>query len=337
MRTKQINPALLQLYIRGKCSRQQLTIVRQYLADAAYRESLETFLQSDWQNAMNEKGPVSRNEEQYRQFLAAVQAAGDHKPQGLRRKLLPYRRWVAAAAIIILVSLAGFLWWANDRSHGSHTDLQWLSISNEAGERTAFFLPDSSKVYLGAASSLAYNTGYGISNRELRLNGEAYFIVHHEGDHPFAVTTGKLTTVDIGTEFNIRFLRNSPSIEVAVAKGSVEVLNNEGRGKKIATLSGQQLLRFDTASHSALIDTLPGEEIGGWRKGLLVFRKQTFGEVAAELERFYGLHIGFDNPAHARILITTTLEHADAGEALEIIALTAGVKTERKGSEVRIY
>lgn len=337
MRKKQTDPALLQLYIRGKCNREQLTIVRQYLADAAYHESLEAFLQSDWQRAMEEKGPANRDEEQYRQFLDAVQATRDkQQPVTITRRLFPRKYWMAAAVMIGVMITGGLLWWTSDGDQ-RREELRWVSLSNEAGERTAFFLPDSSKVWLGAASSLAYNTGYGISNRELRLSGEAYFIVHHGDDHPFSVTTGRLTTVDIGTEFNIRFLRNAPSIEVGVAKGSVEVLNNNNTPQKIATLGRQQLLRFDTASGRAAIDTVPEEEIGGWRKGILVFRKQAFGEVAAELERYYGLHIHFDNPAHARILVTTTLEHADAATALEIMTLTAGVKMERKGSEVRIY
>ena len=336
MRKKQTDPALLHLYIRGKCNRKQLTIVRQYLTDPAYRESLEAFLQSDWQKEMEDKTPASRDEERYRQFLTAVQAV---QPQdgGAVRRLFPHRRWVVAAAMILLVCLAGIAGWNYYAGGNTKEKVRWVSLYNEAGERTAFFLPDSSKVFLGAASSLAYNTGYGISNRDLQLSGEAYFIVHHGGDHPFAVTTGKLTTVDIGTEFNIRSLRNAPSIEVGVAHGSVKVVNNDSRQQEIATLGQQQWLRFDTASGKATIQSIPEDEIGGWRKGLLVFRKQPFSEVAAELERYYGLRIHFDNAAHARILVTTTLEHADAATALEIMALTAGVKVNREGNEVLIY
>jgi transmembrane sensor len=337
MQEKQIDRTLLQSYIEGECNREQLTIVRRYLTDPEYQKSLEVFLQADWQQTAGEQAEQGdETREKYQQFLTAVQP-GAVTPQftSNRTRLFPVRSlWRAAAAILIVVIGVTFIW----RNASNKTpDIQWLSLYNEAGERTVFFLPDSSKVYLSAASSLEYNTGYGVSNRDLRLKGEAYFIVNHRGDHSFAVTTGKITTVDIGTEFNIRFLNNSPAIEVGVAKGIVEVLNNTGKGPaRITTLSGRQRLRFDTASRHTEVITLPEGEIGAWRQGLLVFRKQKLGEVAAELERYYGLSIRFANPDHARIVITTTLRNASAAEALEIMALTAGVKIERKGNDVQV-
>lgn len=336
MQDKQIDRALLQLYIEGECNREQLTIVRRYLTDPGYQQSLEAFLQTDWQQTTGEQAEEGNDiREKYQQFLAAAQpGAVAPEPTG-RVRLLPVRSlWRAVAAIVIVAIGVTFIW---RNASNKAADIQWLSLYNEAGERTVFFLPDSSKVYLSAASSLEYNTGYGVSNRNLRLKGEAYFIVNHREAHPFAVTTGKITTVDIGTEFNIRFLNNSPAIEVGVAKGQVEIINNTGKNPaRITTLSGRQQLRFDTASLQVEINTLPEGEIGAWRQGLLVFRKQKLGEVAAELERYYGLTIRFADPAHTRILITTTLRNASAAEALEIMALTAGVKIERKGNQVQV-
>lgn len=339
MGKKQTDNALLHLYIRGKCNREQLTVVRHYLTDAAYKESLEEFLRSDWQSTTDEKaGPADHAAENYKRFLAAVQSANEALPEITRcnPQRLFFRKAWQAAAMVIGIGLAGFAWWNND--HSSRPGItRWVSICNEAGERTVFSLPDSSKVYLGAASCLEYNTGYGVSNRNLRLKGEAYFIANHQGHYPLAVTTGKITTVDIGTEFNIRFIKNTAAIEVGVAKGLVEILNNTGKDPvRITTLSQRQQIRFDTASHKVEVDTLPEGEIGAWRQGLLVFRKQKLGEVAAELERYYGLTIQFADPDHAGILITTTLQNASAAEALEIVAITAGVRIERNGRGVKI-
>ena len=341
MGNKQIEPFLLHLYIRGKCTREQLMIVRQYLTDPSYEESLNQFLRSDWEMTIGDQSaPVHESQEAYQHFLSIVQPVPGTTPvvTAVKLRRLPARKvwWAVAAAAIICISIARFSWLHTNQTRQDIA--RWMSIYNEAGERTAFFLPDSSKVYLGAASRLEYNTGYGVTNRNLRLKGEAYFIVNHQGDQPFAVTTGQLTTVDIGTEFNIRFIQNSPAIEVGVAKGLVDVLNNtDKKPATIARLGSRQLLRFDTASRKATIHALPEGEIGAWRKGLLVFRKQKFSEVAAELERYYGLHIHFDKEEHARILITTTLQNATVAEALEIIALTAGVKIKQDGNNVRIY
>lgn len=337
---KKADKFLLQLYLRDQCNKEQLTIVRHYLTDAGYKESLEEFLQSDWKETNEEKIPSDDNlAEKYERFLVLVNKEKVLPVVQKRRsgRLFLRKMGWAAAAVVTGISLALFVWWMNDRRQEMQ-DQQWVHLHNEAGRRTVFFLPDSTRVYLGAASSFEYNKGYGITNRNTRLQGEAYFIVKHEGAHPFNVTTGRITTVDIGTEFNIRYLKNLPAIEVAVAKGTVEVLNNrEGNTQRIATLGQRQQLLFDTASCAAEINTLYGEEaIGTWREGVLAFRKQAFHEVAAELERYYGLTIHFEDEINAGILITTTLRDATVNEALEIIGLTAGVKIKRVGDDVWI-
>lgn len=335
MQEKQIDRALLQLYIEGECNKEQLMIVRRYLTEPEYQNDLEAFLQADWQQTTAEQAEQENDlREKYRQFLTAAQpAAVVPFPKGKTHLFSLRNLWRAAAAILVVTIGVTFIW---RNANNKTPEIQWLSLYNEVGERSVFFMPDSSKVWLGAASSLEYNTGYGVSNRDLRLKGEAYFIVNHRGKHPFAVRTGGITTVDIGTEFNIRFLENTP-IEIGVAKGLVKVVNSAGEiPATITTLGGGEQLRFDTVSGIAAINTLPEEEIGAWRQGLLVFRRQSLGNVAAELERYYGLSIRFANPAAARILITTTLRNANAAEALEIMSLTAGVKMERKGNQVTI-
>lgn len=335
---KQVDKTLLQSYFREECSKDQLTIISHYLNDAEYRDSLNKFLCSDWLEVGDEKvRPYVNAEESYKRFLEITGQINSMRFEKENKKIHSLSfYWLCrvAAAIIVIISVSGFIWW---NSSSKENNSQCISVHNEAGKKTFFYLPDSSKVYLGAASKLDYNRDYGITNRNLRLKGEAYFIVKHEGKHPFSVTTGKITTVDIGTEFNIRFLENSTAIEVSVAKGSVEVLNNTGKDKhKLATLAASQQLSVDTALQNIKINFLKGSKIGSWRNGLLVFEKQTFRSVAIELERYYGLTINFADPDLADIIITTTLKNTTANEALDIIALTTGVKMKRNENHVLV-
>lgn len=336
MRQQPVDQTLIEQYINDHCTEAQLTTLRQYLHDPAYRESLHEWLLQDWQRLAGEAyAPEANGDEKYRQYLAMVQPV----PATPVKPISSARWWrVAVAAVFMgIVAFAGWRWQQNVRQRALQ-EQQWISLHNEAGKKTRITLPDSSQVYLDAVSTLRYNKNYGITNRNLILEGEAYFEVKHNGAQPFSVQTGHLTTIDIGTAFNIRYRSTEPSIKVAVAEGTVDVMDRiQPQTGIIARLTQQQLLRFDTATRRATIDTLPdATSIGAWRHGVLIFRQQPLKEVAAELERHYGISIRFASPQAERGVITTTLHHSTVDEALDIISMTAGVSIKKSGKEVLI-
>jgi transmembrane sensor len=337
-----VDPSLLRQYIDGQCTKEQLATVHQYLHDPVYRDSLDDWLQSDWQDVSRELFPEEKERiAQYRQFLTLVQVPVQAIEEQAPVKRIAIRNWwqaAAAAVFIVAIGWIGWQWQQNSQKQKiAAIDNQWIVLQNEAGKRTEILLPDGSQVYLGAVSTLQYNKNYGVTNREIILKGEAYFIVKHAGK-PFSVHTGPITTVDIGTAFNIRYRNHDPSVQVTVAEGAVNVVPyKQLQTGTIASLTRQQQLAFDTITRTATVRNLPDDElIGGWREGILVFRKQSLGQVAAELERYYGIRIQFTNPQTAHTMITTTIHKASTSEALDIIALTAGVTVTRSGKEVLI-
>ncbi|NML37342.1 DUF4974 domain-containing protein [Chitinophaga sp. G-6-1-13] len=336
MQQQPVDKTLIRIYINDRCTQEQLAVIRQYLHDPAYQASLQEWLLQDWQQVSGETfSPEADADKNYQQYLALVQPV----PATPVKRLSPARWWkVAVAAVFIgAIALTGWRWQQNQRQRALQ-EHQWVQLHNEAGKRTKIMLPDSSEVYLDAVSSLQYNKNYGITNRKIILEGEAYFIVKHGGTHPFSVQTNGLTTVDVGTAFNVRYRNTEPSIKVAVAEGAVNVIDEERpQAGKIATLTQRQLLLFDTSTHHATVHTLPDTEtIGAWRHGILTFRKQSLSEVAAELERYYGINIRFSSPELASGIITTTLHQSTVDEALDIVSMTAGVTIKRSGKSVLI-
>ncbi|SJZ95176.1 ferric-dicitrate binding protein FerR, regulates iron transport through sigma-19 [Chitinophaga eiseniae] len=336
MRQLPVDQTLIELYIHGRCTATQLAEVRQYLHDPAYRESLQEWLHHDWQQLSHENyAPETDADEKYRQYLALVQPA----PATPVKQISTIRWWKVAVAAVFtgIIALTGWRWQQHLRQR-AFQEQQWVQLHNEAGKRTKITLPDSSQVYLDAVSSLQYNKNYGVTNRNIILEGEAYFVVKHGGAHPFSVQTGNLTTIDVGTAFNIRYRHTEPAIEVAVAEGIVNVMDHaRPQTGVLARLTQQQQLHFDTATREATVQMLPdAESIGAWRHGVLIFRQQPLKAVAAALERYYGINIRFDSPEAARGVITTILHHSTVDEALDIVAITAGVSVKRSGKEVLI-
>jgi len=335
MGPKEIDRQLMMDYLQGTCSASQLRQIREYLYDIDYRESLENFLREEWEaTSAAPQAALPGIDHQYEKFMSRNRPAGVSRSRAVTRKMF---RVAAVAAAIILLALS--LWLLRPARPGrtkGEPSVQWTVFHNEPGKRQTLLLPDSSIVYLGTASTLKYDPAYNSTHRRLFLEGEAYFIVKHAGRYPFIVRTGDISTVDIGTEFDIRYYPGRPAIEVSVAKGKVEVHSaKEGGNGRIVALEQGKGLRYDSLTARSMVSDIPDTAlVGAWRRGILSFRRRPMKEVTDELERFYGVSIRYVQPSLRDILLTTLLDNNTLEDALEIVAVTAGVRYSRKGNTV---
>lgn len=332
-KSEPIDELLLQLYTSGNCSPEQLKVIQRYLKEPAYKKSLESWMLQHWmQFIAGEVLPEADDQQAYQVFHAVTQPKA-------RGRLVRMRQWAAVAAMLLLLASGFVLWQRNSRGSALLAREQhWVAFRNDTANVRQWMLPDSSVVYLGAASELKYNGNFGLTNRLLLLKGEAYFIARHGGAYPFSVNTGAITTVDVGTAFNIRYRLNEAAINVAVAEGEVLVTDQAEASKKpLAALHASEQLSFNRTSGALLIEQLSGTEgIGSWRQGILVFEEKLFHEVGSELERRYGVVIHFNKPATRSIRITTVIDNVGVKEALDIVCFTAGVSYRKTGKDIYI-
>jgi ferric-dicitrate binding protein FerR (iron transport regulator) len=242
-----------------------------------------------------------------------------------------YTLLTIAAALLILIVSAWVLRTLFNRHQAQQMAAAELYYHNEPGHQTIVQLPDSSRVYLGAASTLRYKqSAHG--NRLVQLEGQAYFEVRHDERRPFTVKTGSITTVDIGTAFNIRYYRDNPSIEVIVSNGKVQVLHKKDQADApIAVVDPGQRFQYDTATKQYEITPFTNTDLAGaWRKGILSFRRERLKDVTDELQRYFGVQFQYTDPASADIVITTLLDNKSLEEALDIVTLTAGIQFSRQ-------
>lgn len=343
MGSKEVDRQLLLNYLEGNCSRSQLLQIREYLHDETYRDSLDKFMQEEWE-ILNRQPfpPLPGMDDQFRKFRSAYITPKNRTP------LRFIRRTAAIAAAALLVAVA--IWLLLPRLSGPPTRAaapQWLSWHNDPGHRREIVLPDSTRVFLGPAGTLRYGQNDD-HNRLVQLEGEAYFTVKPDQRRPFTVVTGALSTRDIGTEFNIRYYPGEPMIAIAVASGKVQVLRAPAATTNTAaqpaatppaaplgTLVRGQLLQYDSLTQKSGITDLPDPSaIGAWRKGVLSFHRQRLKEITAEMERYYGVRFQYADPTKEDILITTLLDNRDLADALDIVSLTAGVHFIRQGTSI---
>ena len=225
------------------------------------------------------------------------------------------RKWIAAACVVLLAGL--WMVWQQQRDSGE------VTVYNPSGRILQVTLPDSSRVWLNAASSLRYVKAFA-RHRELYLEGEGYFDVAEDAAHPFTVHSGALTTTVLGTSFDVRSFGTETSTTVTVIRGKVQVDN---AGKVLDQLTPARQLQWDHRtgeSRSVAVDT---SNILAWQHGKLQFSGDPLASIAGSLERWYNVKIIFKDTAVGNCKLIASFDNTiTLSQALEIISNVIDIK-----------
>jgi transmembrane sensor len=195
-----------------------------------------------------------------------------------------------AAACLLLIAGAWMTW----RYMGNKkTGQEEIIVHNPSGEILRLSLPDSSQVWLNAATTLRYKRSFS-DNREIFLEGEGYFDVTEDAAHPFIVHAGQLTTRVLGTSFDVRSFSTELNTTVTVIRGKVQV---ENHGKVLDRLTPARQLQFNDSTRQNRTLSVDTSHIQAWRNGYLQFDDMTLEEMTGQLERWYKVKITIQDAA----------------------------------------
>lgn len=162
------------------------------------------------------------------------------------------------------------------------------TLSTEKGETYIVTLPDKSKVWLNAASSLTYPAGlneHGL--RKVRLEGEAYFEIARDKLRPFIVQTARQQVEVLGTHFNVNSYSNEPVVKTTLLEGSVKVSN--GKSTSILKPNQQSILNYDSIN----IKNVNAEDEVSWKDGVFLFQDETLESIMRRISRWYNVDVVF--------------------------------------------
>lgn len=157
------------------------------------------------------------------------------------------------------------------------------------GEIATFTLPDSSKVTLNGNSVLEYTRWNTTQNREVTLQGEAFFSVKHTQNHQkFLVNVpGKMQVEVLGTEFNVTSRRNDSRVVLNSGKVRLHLPTLE---QEIIMQPGEMVELVPSRAKVAKTKVNP-EKYSSWSSKLLVLDKTSLRELVTILEDTYGLQV----------------------------------------------
>lgn len=175
---------------------------------------------------------------------------------------------------------------------GKGEETAFNTVSTDRGREWTLTLPDGTKVWLNASSTLHYPLRFADNERLVTLTGEAYFEVMHNAKQPFRVKVGNQLIEDIGTSFNINSYVDEPFTETTLLEGSVRVqYGNLSR----TLVPGQQALVANNDENIHLRMMLDAQDAIAWKNGFFHFDHADIVTVMRQLCRWYDVEVKYQN------------------------------------------
>jgi len=221
------------------------------------------------------------------------------------------------------------------------------SISTPRGGQYQVILPDGSKVWLNAASSLRFPTSFVGKERMVELTGEAYFEIAKNTAMPFRVFVspplgsgkGGLNVKVLGTHFNIKAYSNEQNIRTTLLEGAVKVelpaLSGvwKSGGQEVSLQPGRQAVT-DYATQALSVTDANTEQVVAWKNGMFRFRETSIRELMREVERWYNVDVVYNTDKTDQDFTGIVPRTQNISALLKILELTGTVHFQIEGKKI---
>ena len=205
-------------------------------------------------------------------------------PMSRRRVII--RTWMKVAAVLLPLMAAGYYLWQQQTTVTRNSG--WLTRHNATAQVQQFLLPDSSRVMLGAHTSIQFPAKYTGGERAVKLlEGKAFFDVRTDPQHPFIVESNGIHTTVLGTSFSVASYKGLYTCRVTVVTGKVQVQTSNNN---YGVLTPAQRITIAGEKASALRDTIAAADAMAWTKGEIVLRNASLQELIQMLREQYGVN-----------------------------------------------
>lgn len=210
-------------------------------------------------------------------------------------------------------------------------ELAYNSVETPRGGQYQLTLPDGTKVWLNAASSLRYPIAFTGHERQVELTGEGYFEVAKNKAKPFKVYTDRQIVEVLGTHFDINAYSDESSTRTSLVEGSVSVSNLRS-GDKIKIRPGQQSI----VSSNIIIKNIDVDEAVAWKNGYFMFDEEPLGSILRKVSRWYDVDIEYQNADLGRKLYFsgTLSRYSNVSKVLKKLELTESVHFKIEGRKI---
>lgn len=256
----------------------------------------------------------------------------EHEKSVRKQKFCKMLRYSERIAAFLLLPLAALMFYIG----GKKSDVEWIEANTSAGQKLEIVLPDGSEMTLGPSSKLIYPTDFIGRERKVFLMGAAYADIETDTQRPFVVSAGSLDVIVHGTEFQLNSYDSDSEVEVALVEGSVQLYNKSDH--RDVMMRPGDIVCYDKATGNFIRKNFAA----GYYKDILddggfQFVNQRFGDIAACLERYFGVTIYIDDATISEErYFASFINDESVDDILDVLNAQDFMKIIRKGKVIYI-
>jgi ferric-dicitrate binding protein FerR (iron transport regulator) len=284
-------------FFEGKLSKKEAKDFLNWLDSPAGEETYNAIIEDIWSadSGSSETSPEIEDPHIpiFQDKNPSLDLTNPTKRKGLDRKPQLIKISLGLAAALTLIFSVSYIFYVKTPEQQNSEIIAYeapltIERSTPRGNKKIVTLPDGSTVVLNAASKLTYSSDF-TENRTIMLEGEGFFEVVRDEQHPFTVITENIATTALGTSFNIKAYQGNPNIEVTLASGKVRVENN--LNQNLFEINPGEAVYYSEENKTLKRQKADLQEVLGWKDGILQFHKTPFNLVVEDLGRWYGVNI----------------------------------------------
>jgi len=347
-------------YFHAVLDPEEFSRLEEYLSTGKNDKEIFRLMKLHWDETM--EGTAEGAKANPLVFKKIGEALETQRQKRIRRRLKAYTWSLGAAALLVLVLLAGSVFYMQTRQ--DRLAQQWHTVTTPLGAKTKIILPDSSAIWLNAGSSLKYSNEFGNRNRQVYLSGEAFFDVYHNPSILFQVETSELLIKSYGTAFNVKSYPDEGTIEATLIEGSIGITrasNDNSKKDEVILEPNQRVVYFrktktleagqaERDTENAPVPASPEpekqkttyliskgidtREYTSWKDGTIIISGETLEDLAVKLERKYDVNIHFENELLKSLRFTGSLENETVEQAIHAIGIAAQIDYEIEDRDI---
>ena len=222
----------------------------------------------------------------------------------------------------------------NGRNGGTTDKLKggetlYNTLATPRGGQYQVCLPDGSRVWLNAESSLRYPTAFTGKDREVQLTGEAYFEVAADKSRPFLVKAGSTETRVLGTHFDIMSYADEGPVRTTLLEGAVRM----EQGTHSALLQPGEQAQLDNEKGGIVTHLVNTRAVVAWKDGYYYFDRTPMQSVMRQIARWYDVDIVYQGAAPVDEFVGKIPRTAYVSEVLHIMELI-GIRFKIEGRKI---
>jgi ferric-dicitrate binding protein FerR (iron transport regulator) len=208
------------------------------------------------------------------------------------------------------------------------------TLRTPRGGQYEIILPDGSKVWLNAASSLHYPVAFAGTTRTVEITGEGYFEIAPDPQKPFIVKVGDDEKIEVlGTRFNVNSYPEEGEIRTTLQDGSIRI---SGGGKSIL-LKPSEAVEFDKATGKMEVGPVNVNAVIAWKNGLFYFDNTNIKEIMEQVSRWYNINIVYETRDLGHKIYSGTLpRYSDVSALLKMLEMTGTVHFRIDGRTITV-